>query len=721
MTVLLKDTNFSYVPGSPGTLSDPGTAPRPAYCTTTSQSETTYYYFYIAATGTPFTTGYVAGYYLRIPETKVTTQTICYPAFPGSPPIVGIAPTAEQTTADFNLGWNSGAVSRAVLASDCVYTFALPSSVVGVVTGLNNSNGGASYEEIDYGFYLSHGRAVIYELGVSKSSAFSYTSATVFKVALAGKQITYLMDGVVVYTSAVPTTGAPLFVDASLYSGGDSISSASFLPVTSPGNVAASFLPLAGTASNYAYSSSQASFNPLTGTAGQFPYSSSAGLFLPLTGLSANKAYAGSAAALNPLTTTINSGGLVPTYSLSAGSFATLITSARTLTGGLGQSASSFAPIAGLSADRSYGESRGSFLPLSGFTAERVVLNGVVTASLTKPFGLVAYATETAPNSTSFELSMPTVAAYGGATSRTSLAAPTLLATGVGVVVGRVIAAMPLPTLVASGTTNGSGTVRATLSTPFASQIFSGSVAEITLADGFKLNASGLTFGTGALRATMPLYQLVATGTDQAYGRIAATMPMIRPVSSGVLNASLSGFSLIAIGTAVVIAEYEAYAVNLAVPSDKNSSDVSEPAGSEVTHYTNFPFNQIVRFNNRYYGLGDTGLFLLGGNFDAGQPISWAFRTAKTDFGATQKKTVVSTYLGGSVGSTATAKVIAGENEELSYTYPVPVSASGQNYRVKFGKGLKTRYFAMEMSDTQGSLLEADTVDFEIAKLARAL
>ena len=120
-----------------------------------------------------------------------------------------------------------------------------------------------------------------------------------------------------------------------------------------------------------------------------------------------------------------------------------------------------------------------------------------------------------------------------------------------------------------------------------------------------------------------------------------------------------------ATGHAVVAATYEAYAINLnhkprpgVVPVD------------EMTHYTNFPFDRIVRYKNSYFGVAADGLYLLEGTTDHAEPtptpIPWLWKTGLTDFRTPQKKTVESMYFGGRLGPAASVSLHAGDGAQAA-------------------------------------------------------
>ena len=93
--------------------------------------------------------------------------------------------------------------------------------------------------------------------------------------------------------------------------------------------------------------------------------------------------------------------------------------------------------------------------------------------------------------------------------------------------------------------------------------------------------------------------------------------PADHPGADGARSCSPMG-SLTAVARAVVAVVYEAYAVNLRR---------ARRCPTSVTRYTDYPFNQIVRFKGRYLGVADDGLYELGGDtdYDATTPANPAW------------------------------------------------------------------------------------------------
>ncbi len=306
-----------------------------------------------------------------------------------------------------------------------------------------------------------------------------------------------------------------------------------------------------------------------------------------------------------------------------------------------------------------------------------------------------------------------TVSAYGGGRAALTAPSPNLTSTATGTALAAASLTAPNPTVEALGTVSNVANISITIPGPNV-LAYAGSVCSVTIA-GVTVQATGTGGGVAHAAITIPLFQLDAQGTAQNHGgaNISAPMPVIS--TGGVARITIPMATLTAIGTATVVATYEAYALNL---KHMPRRDGTEPI-DEVTHYTNFPFTHIVRYKGRYYGANTTGLYLLEGTTDDGAAIDWAATTHLTDLGYPEKKTVVSAYFGGRLGAAETVTLTVGEKGDKTYAYTTPRGAAAQNYRQKFGRGIKTRYFGLGLSGTQDFAL--DTVDLEVDKLTRRI
>lgn len=162
----------------------------------------------------PITDGSIRGVWGCADE----TVQVQYPAVP--------AHYEDRATVDrdFNLGWNSGARSGAVIFGDGWCEFKASASAVGIICGLNSDDGPPEYRGnlVDFAFYLFRGQALVMESGVVKGSAGAYTGSSVFRIERSGTTVVYKVGGVTKYTNSAAGT-APVWLEASMFSAYDEV------------------------------------------------------------------------------------------------------------------------------------------------------------------------------------------------------------------------------------------------------------------------------------------------------------------------------------------------------------------------------------------------------------------------------------------------------------------------------------------------------------------
>jgi hypothetical protein len=264
-----------------------------------------------------------------------------------------------------------------------------------------------------------------------------------------------------------------------------------------------------------------------------------------------------------------------------------------------------------------------------------------------------------------------------------------------------------------AGTTGGTGVLRATLPVMQGAMRAGGSIGGDL--PGLSGQMAGITGGVGRINAALPMLTAEMNATLGVFGIIRAALPMLVPSPYGRIVSMLPMMQATLTGRTVVAVTYEAYAVNLK-PGPKMPN--------QVTRYTNYPFNQIVRFKDRYLGVADDGLYELGGDTDYATPtpakIAWSWKTGITDFGSSQMKVDRQLVIGGRLGANVVASVSAGEKADVTYTYTPERGRDAQNYRVKLGKGFKARYYSFGLSGT-GADGDIDTIDFDAQNHSRKI
>lgn len=310
--------------------------------------------------------------------------------------------------------------------------------------------------------------------------------------------------------------------------------------------------------------------------------------------------------------------------------------------------------------------------------------------------------TYTAPNAL--------LSARGGANARLTAPSPALSVTATFTNWGKASISAPSATLSAAGTVSGVGQAALTFYDPCKLVGYSGAVCSITLTGKYTVQAQSTAGSIGGAAITCPLFELTASGTAQNYGSANLLAPAARLGAQAQAWLAAPGATLTAIGSAVITATYEAYAVNLLHPPQARGQ--AAPI-DETTRYTNFPFTHVVRYRNSYYGANSTGLYLLEGTTDDGVDIPYTLRTAISDFKSPFRKTVASAYFGGRLGPGATMTLYAGEGAQTqAYSYTTPRGALAQNYRQAFGKGIRQhRYYAVGISGSDAMALDSLELD----------
>jgi len=316
-------------------------------------------------------------------------------------------------------------------------------------------------------------------------------------------------------------------------------------------------------------------------------------------------------------------------------------------------------------------------------------------------------------------ITLPSLSASARAGSNTRLALPSLASQAAGTVTGSARADISLPSLNAQAGATVAGSAGLAISLPSLSgKSYAGALCSVTIGK-LSMKATGTTGAIGRAKVILPLFDVVSVATAQNHGSVDITLPSLAMGATVRAAISLPGLTLTAIGTAVIAVSYEAYAVNLLRSIDRNPNNNYIAALDEVTHYTNYPFTHVVRYQGSYYGANSTGLYLLEGTTDDGVAIPFAVKTAVTDFKTPNKKTLASAYFSGRFGPASTISLHEGEKAPNTYSFTTPRGTLAQNHRQKFGKGTKGRYFALSVSGT--GTCELDGIEPEVHQLTRRI
>jgi len=122
--------------------------------------------------------------------------------------------------------WDGGAASWNTVSNNGYFQFTATETNKSRMAGLSNSNASASYNTIQYAFYLVAGGSLqIYESGAGRGGFGTYTTGDVLKIAVENNVVKYYKNGTLLYVSTV-TPALPLLVDVSINDAGGTVGGA---------------------------------------------------------------------------------------------------------------------------------------------------------------------------------------------------------------------------------------------------------------------------------------------------------------------------------------------------------------------------------------------------------------------------------------------------------------------------------------------------------------
>ena len=160
------------------------------------------------------------------PPTVVTTPIMVCTSIPEQP---AVAERSAYVKYESSTGWDAGANSVDQLDGDVELVFSQPPAT-GVVVGFAmDREDPTDRSRVTHGFFFHRNLAgspvaQVIESGATKTDEFAHLSTTEWRVQRIGGAVRYLMDGNVIFRSAVPSAGV-LSVGCSIYASGDEVPS----------------------------------------------------------------------------------------------------------------------------------------------------------------------------------------------------------------------------------------------------------------------------------------------------------------------------------------------------------------------------------------------------------------------------------------------------------------------------------------------------------------
>jgi hypothetical protein len=265
--------------------------------------------------------------------TQVTTTVPTQPYIAPTPATPGVA---SQVLTNYNLGWNSTAVSVASVTNDGSVAFDAPAAAIGILIGMVDASQPVAFASISHGLLFQHGVVQVYEYGVLSVSLSTTVATDRWLIRRALGVVTYLKNGTVVRTSALAPSYPSFALGAALYSGNDRVINPAIV-AEYHGSAALSLRPLSvggtigfGTAR---HGNAAISLQPMTVSARTANRGTLS--FLPLV-LNASVGLRGNARlSLQTMSVQSSAGAPIPSYGVAALSMSYLTVGALGKTGGL--------------------------------------------------------------------------------------------------------------------------------------------------------------------------------------------------------------------------------------------------------------------------------------------------------------------------------------------------------------------------------------------------
>jgi hypothetical protein len=244
-------------------------------------------------------------------------------------------------------------------------------------------------------------------------------------------------------------------------------------------------------------------------------------------------------------------------------------------------------------------------LTLSGYSFA-AYSGAVVEETLENSYSLFSYGNTNVgtPNGVDATLSGYSFEALCGGAAALEVSLPTFAATGTPEQIGEAELRLSGYTFSAAATVSAGGGVVRTYTGQYSLSSFGGAQARGTLPRA-TVAVSGTASGRGQVDTSLPRLTLVASGYGDNLGQVVGVLPTLAPTPNGRVIAVLPRAMFVATGGSQSVV-YEAYSITL------NSG--KEGLEAYTTHYTQYPFDRIVRFGGKYYGVAADGLFELNGD-----------------------------------------------------------------------------------------------------------
>jgi len=141
-----------------------------------------------------------------------------------------------------------------------------------------------------------------------------------------------------------------------------------------------------------------------------------------------------------------------------------------------------------------------------------------------------------------------------------------------------------------------------------------------------------------------------------------------------------------------------------------------------ISTYSNFNFNSIACFNGTYFGATDTGIYPLGGDTDNGSDIDSKIKTGSMDFGDTLIKYIRDVWITHRADGYLKLKIFVDEDTTTTVEKQTSiVSDEVREERIKPPRGLKGRFYTVELQNIGGADFDIDSLNLLVESIQRKI
>jgi len=127
--------------------------------------------------------------------------------------------------------------------------------------------------------------------------------------------------------------------------------------------------------------------------------------------------------------------------------------------------------------------------------------------------------------------------------------------------------------------------------------------------------------------------------------------------------------------------------------------------------YASFNFDSFAQVGNRYFAANENGLYELTGDDDDGAEIAATFMLARDPHKSSRPKHSGIAYLHGTSDGKMQVRVITAEGAVYNYKTEAALDDVVKARRVKFGRGVESHYWQLEVRNMNGDDFEVEQIE----------